>query len=1026
MPRRRRPSPEEQPGLLEARVKTAPCVPALRKAVAEWRVDGYKGATDTTRTLFRHWFITEHRRPGGRSFQYHHSQREAIETLAYVYEVAGLRRYKGLVERFASNLPEIRHLQYDEFARYAVKMATGSGKTKVMSLAIAWQYFNAVAEGRDDFARTFLLIAPNVIVFERLRIDFAGGRIFRADPIIPPELALYWDLDCYLRGESERAGSEGALYLTNIQQLYDRPQNGKSDEVDVMTAVLGSKPPAVLAEMDDFDRRIVARRVPCMVLNDEAHHTHDERSEWNTVIRRLHEELESGLTAQLDFSATPRFAKGTLFTWTIYDYPLKQAIIDNVVKRPMKGVAVGIKEQPSDVASVHYQAYLTAGVERWREYREQLAPLGKRPILFLMLNDTADADDVGDYLRVKYPEEFAGDKLLVIHTDRSGEVSKRDLDLARRVARDVDEAESPVNAIVSVLMLREGWDVQNVTVVVGLRPYTSKANILPEQAVGRGLRLMFRGTDIHNTYRERVDVIGNSAFMQFVDQLEREEEMELGSFEIGKDRLQIITIAPDDAKLDMDIAVPRLTPILARKKTLAEEIRAIDVNAFQSPPLPRKPGDTAEQSFKYEGYDIITLEKQVEREYTIPEAQTSQEVISYFAKRIAHDVKLPSQFAELVPKVRDFLRVRAFGESVDLDDPVIIKAISRSAAQYVTLKTFVSALRAVVIEEQRPELDLAGRPLSETPPFPYSRPTLNASKTVFNLVPCDNQFEKDFARALEDMPDVVRFSKLPSQFGFAIEYTDSASSLRYYEPDFVAVLSDGTHYLVETKGREDLDVAHKDRAAQIWCENATLLTGTAWRYLKVAQTEYKKLQPADFEDLLVLAPLPLPKRQSPSTVLSMIEGGESDTLEFKSSIRWDMRENTVNPVLEKVIVKTVAGFLNSAQGGALLVGVSDDGTIVGLQHDYASFTRKPDRDGFELHLTTLLLNAYGKDCTAFLHIRFHQLGDKEVCEVAVKPANRPIFVKDDKGQQLFIRANNQTLPLSMEEAWNYSRIRWPT
>src|SRR5262249_59440478 len=98
---------------------------------------------------------------------------------------------------------------------------------------------------------------------------------------------------------------------------------------------------------------------------------------------------------------------------------------------------------------------------------------------------------------VKYPDEFGptptGDKqLLVIHTDRSGEVSKKDLNAAREVARRVDEGESAVNAIVSVLMLREGWDVQNVTVIVGLRPYTSKANILPEQAIGRGLRLMFR------------------------------------------------------------------------------------------------------------------------------------------------------------------------------------------------------------------------------------------------------------------------------------------------------------------------------------------------------------------------------------------------------------------------------------------------------------------------------------------------------------------------------------------------------
>ena len=118
--------------------------------------------------------------------------------------MAGVRRHKNLVETFAKR-SDLRLLQYDEFARYCVKMATGSGKTKVMSLAIAWQYFNAVAEARDDFATTFLLIAPNVIVFERLRTDFEGGRIFSVDPIIPNELRIYWDFQCYMRGEGERA-----------------------------------------------------------------------------------------------------------------------------------------------------------------------------------------------------------------------------------------------------------------------------------------------------------------------------------------------------------------------------------------------------------------------------------------------------------------------------------------------------------------------------------------------------------------------------------------------------------------------------------------------------------------------------------------------------------------------------------------------------------------------------------------------------------------------------------------------------
>ncbi len=405
-------------------------------------------------------------------------------------------------------------------------------------------------------------------------------------------------------------------------------------------------------------------------------------------------------------------------------------------------------------------------------------------------------------------------------------------------------------------MLREGWDVQSVTVIVGLRPYTSKAKILPEQTVGRGLRLMFRGME-RGSYIEYVDVIGNKTFIEFVEKLERDEDLQWDTFEVGKDKGVIVTIAPDEKKKDKDIPIPVLSPILTRKKSLAEEIAELDVSGFTCPVLPRKEGDAAAKTFRYEGYDIITLQKLVEREYKIPEPQTPEEVIGYYARRIAQDVKLPSQFSALAPKVREFLEKKAFGGSVNLSDPAILKAISSNVAQYVTVKTFVEALRKLVIDELQPQLLHAGRGLSETPPFPWSRPTLAASKCIFNLVPCDNDFEKEFAQFLEKADDLQRFAKLPEQFGFAIEYTDNAGNLRYYEPDFVALTSDGTHYIVETKGLEDVNVVNKDRAAQLWCENTSRLSGKPWSYVKVLQTEYNQLQPTKFSDLIVLGRQPL-------------------------------------------------------------------------------------------------------------------------------------------------------------------------
>ena len=412
-----------------------------------------------------------------------------------------------------------------------------------------------------------------------------------------------------------------------------------------MTAILGPKPPTNKLETSDFAERIAARKGNLLVVNDEAHHTHDEGSKWNEVIQNIHK--ETPITAQLDFSATPRFQKGGIFPWTISDFPLKQAIVENIVKRPVKGIAK-IPEAKSDFASVRYKGYLTAAVERWKEYRVQLQPLNRKPVLFIMMNSTEEADEVAEWIAKAYPAEFGGGKTQTIHTKKSGEISDKELDKARETVKNVDRPDNPINAIISVLMLREGWDVQNVTVVVGLRPYTAKANILPEQAIGRGLRLMFR--DLTSDYTERVDIIGNHKFLEFVDDLEKLEDLSFDTFEIGKEKLRILTIMPLPERKEFDIALPLLTPTLIRKKSLADEIAALDVMSFQTMLLPLTAEDPNNKTFRYEGHDIITLQKIVEREYKVPEPQTSQELISYYSQKIAKAVNLPSQFSLLTQK----------------------------------------------------------------------------------------------------------------------------------------------------------------------------------------------------------------------------------------------------------------------------------------------------------------------------------------------------------------------------------------
>ena len=157
-------------------------------------------------------------------------------------------------------------------------------------------------------------------------------------------------------------------------------------------------------------------------------------------------------------------------------------------------------------------------------------------------------------------------------------------------------------------------------------------------------------------------------------------------------------------------------------------------------------------------------------------------------------------------------------------------------------------------------------------------------------------------------------------------------------------------------------------------------------------------------------------------VFTLIELGENDSVEFKSSLRWDEARSRVNKELEFTILKTLAGFMNHS-GGNLLVGVSDDGSVLGLDHDYATL-RKEDRDGFELLLTNLIRNRLGVSACGWINIVFHDIAGKDVCRVLVEPADRPIYIEHNGKTHYFLRTGNATVELDVKEAHEYIQRRW--
>jgi len=156
---------------------------------------------------------------------------------------------------------------------------------------------------------------------------------------------------------------------------------------------------------------------------------------------------------------------------------------------------------------------------------------------------------------------------------------------------------------------------------------------------------------------------------------------------------------------------------------------------------------------------------------------------------------------------------------------------------------------------------------------------------------------------------------------------------------------------------------------------------------------------------------------------ALVARGEGANLEFKSSFRWDLRENKVNRALEGVVLKTLAGYMNG-DGGTLLIGVADDGSVTGLAHDYTTL-KKPDRDGFEQVLMTAIATKLGGDACHTVQMVFHSLEHKDVCRVIVAPAHRPVYVRDGDSPKLYVRTGVSTRELNVQEAINYTSARWP-
>ena len=842
----------------------------LRQAVEEWR-DGYPGASPVTERLFNYWFEEDHLVDGD-CFRYHFGQREAVETLIYLVEIRKIRDAKVLVDAFAEifypegtqqqlpgagiehqttvqggrqirrYIPEVsgwttQDLPPENLRRHAFKMATGSGKTIVAAMLMVWSYFHKRMVADSDLSTNFLLLAPNVIVYQRLEKDFGDNRIFRVLPLVPREWK--WDFKVILRDQSTEPDPTGNLFLTNIHQVYESREESWTP-ANAVEALLGKKP---VKDLSSHERSMLERikgLKDLVVLNDEAHHVHDEELQWHKTLISIHEVLPKGLSLWLDFSATPKDQNGTYFPWIICDYPLAQAVEDRIVKAPLI-VSQVKKKDPDKVTRKNvieaYGEWLLAALSRWKEHYKTYKALGPRPVLFVMAEKNDYADEIGKWLAEEKKNGLKESEVLVIHTDTEGEITKKDLVKARQAARDIDLPENRIKVIVSVLMLREGWDVRNVSVVLGLRPMTAKAQILPEQAVGRGLRLM-EGISPDRT--QTLEVMGTQEFEKFVRQLETEG---VGIKTVVIPPPPPLKVEPVLEKIKYDINIPLTRPIYAHNYKRLSDLAPLSLEPIY------------EQEELDEPYRIrlkmefATTKTEVHQEDISPGINLiAQDILASITNKVIDIAKLGGGFSELYPIVRDYVVLRCFGTKIDLDKEEIRSHLSSYFLQHGIAKYLAKKIGEITAEKRSIEFENIGFKLSDTKPFTWRRnlPLLDCKHTIFNYVATYNNYEKDFAKFLERCEDVLRFASLgtteqESGTRFKVDYLKGSGAIGFYYPDWVAVQEENekeVNWIIETKGREWEDTLAKDAAISDWCKKVSAQTGNSWRYMRVNQPEF--------------------------------------------------------------------------------------------------------------------------------------------------------------------------------------------
>lgn len=911
-----------------------------------------ESVTPITKDLLQFWFndaFCDIRR-----FNFHEGQKQAILNVIYLHEVLGINSvidmYQSISQELLSEM-NLLNLEKEKYKhpKYAIKMATGTGKTWVLNALMIWQFLNAKNEIEPSgrYSKNFLLVAPGLIVYERLLDAFLGKEQLDGtrnfdesdfktfEELFVPSAykdIIFGFIQSNVSRKEEigtKVTGDGLIAITNWHLLAGEEEKINDispieDPTEVVKSVLPIIPGKTSGNaLDSLDSQYLRGREieylanlqDLVVFNDEAHHIHEVKRgeeifevQWQKSLIKISKPKKEKFM-QIDFSATPYSVTGSgqkrtkhFFPHIVVNFDLKTAIRHGLVKTialdKRKEVATmeldfkAIREGNEVVGlSDGQKIMLRAGLQKLNILEREFVDLtadksgasNKHPKMLVICEDTKVAPFVKDFL-IK-SEGLSEDDVMEIHSDRKGNIPQKEWNETKQRLFNIDKHKSP-KVIVSVLMLREGFDVNNICVIVPLRSTTSF--ILLEQTIGRGLRLMWRGPPFEEfkaenrirlldkkeeplNYLDILSIVEHPAFIEFYENLI--DEGTVGITEkppAGKENVlgDIINVGLREGYEEYDLYWPLI--IRESEENLAPtELSFENMESFPIPledlrELIPKEGDV----FYSEEVTVRTRFGEYSVTADIFNANSYNEFLSKLVRGVTSMLipvgrKRKKSFpmmqvntAEIAELTDEYIRNKLFNQEFNpmIDDDWRILFLSKSRILSHIIKNVSKAIYEMQNNVDITEAEVIKKPFSDVYEIKMRENfCLDIAKTIYEKLAYPSNkggFEKAFMEFVDNDSEVHSFMKINEIYhDFAhITYIREDGLLSHYYPDFLVRTSNKV-YLVETKAQKDVNnpnVQQKRRATIDWIDKINQLKPeyrlySQWVYVLLGENTFYEL-----------------------------------------------------------------------------------------------------------------------------------------------------------------------------------------